>query len=1482
MRPFWLSSVVLLSAFHLTLASTNPSTHRNRDPQSFLPASSHFAEPLVASVPTTGAEDAALSETLNAYAKRAGSDDLSLLETYVLQHPGSGWNIALETNLGLLDAHFGYFSKALSEWGAAWSQGKDLTESRTRALVDRAFGEMIILNLRTGHFDRAEALLKEVASRPVGGSAAESVDQAKMALYTLRNHPGESSLLCGPAALRGLLTSVGSSPKQLAVLDNYRSPSKGDSLYQLAQLANQAELGYGLVFRQAGQPVPVPSIVHWQFGHYAAIVGEANGKFHIQDPSFDRDLWVTRGAIDAEASGYFLAPKQIVALWRPVGNDEAGQVHGMYRIKFNEPPKATGHDLSKGKSCNATGCVAYDVHEEPVSLLLQATPVGYAPPIGPPVNVTFSYNQREAYQPANFTFFNVSSNWTLNWLTYIQDDPTTPGASVASYISGGGGEPYSGFVTATGAFTAQPSTGGVLVLVSSSPVVYQIRYPNGSTDVYSQSDGATAYPRNVFLTQKIDPAGNAVTLNYDSQTRLISLHDGAGKLTTFSYQLTAYPLLITRVTDPFGRSATLSYTSDGHLSSITDVSGLTSSYTYDASFLVNSLTTPYGVTSFTYGTDKVGGYYSLYLYIKDPLGFTEAEQFAQQAPGIPQFDPTSELPTGNIITQDRFIYDSDTYFWDKHAYAIAAGNYPMARMKTFDHWMNVADTAAPVLEAIKQPLEIRTWYNYPGQTVHTEYRSAQTGTFDFISRIGRVLDDGTTQLSQADYNSVGNVDHTVDPVGRETYYDYAGNGIDILGARQRTSSTAFTDIASYTYNTQHLPLTYKDAAGQTTTYAYNPAGQLVGVTDALGGVTQYEYDPRGYLTEIVNADDQLATRYSYDAFGRVATQTDSEGYTLSFTYDALDRLIQKSYPDGTSERYTYKNWDLAAVTDRLGNATAYAYDADRNLISTTDALGQKTTRTYYENGTLKTLTDANGNTTSWDIDVQGRITAITYPDGTKLTTNYAANTSRVVSTVDALGQSKQFTYAQDDQIAGLSYQNAVNSTPSVAFSYDPYFARIVSMTEGVGTTSYQYHSIGLPGALKLSIETGPLAADSHLYDYDALGRVTRRSVSGRGETFAYDSLGRVITHVSPLGTFNRGYLAYTNQLTSSLLSGSTIGATYHYRANADDRRLAAIDNNALGTRSYYIDNNAENQITRIDLQTQQGSSLVTTSSWDYTYDADYRLLTAANPSIGNYQYTYDPLGNATAFDLAGVETTATYNDDNQLSNLVTGGESTPFSYDNDGNLLNDGVYKYTWDAENRLLSATSIANASISTSFRYDGLGRRVAIVVANADGASETDYAWCGQVLCGSLSTAGVVSHLYYPEGEYLRSTATSLYYAQDQLGSVRDVIAVQAGKAVGTSLYDYDPYGNLTKNSGSFTPDFGYAGMLHEPNTGLDLALDGVYSPRLMRWISRQPFGELPSVNLYTYAGANPVSPCDSATSDCQSPPLAIIGLTLPATLK
>ncbi|MCP3463511.1 hypothetical protein [Bradyrhizobium sp. CCGUVB23] len=74
----------------------------------------------------------------------------------------------------------------------------------------------------------------------------------------------------------------------------------------------------------------------------------------------------------------------------------------------------------------------YNIGESTVSRSLSDKPVGYSPPIGPSAKVQIVYNQREDSQPAVFSFFNVSPKWTLNWLSYVTDDPGNAGASVSA------------------------------------------------------------------------------------------------------------------------------------------------------------------------------------------------------------------------------------------------------------------------------------------------------------------------------------------------------------------------------------------------------------------------------------------------------------------------------------------------------------------------------------------------------------------------------------------------------------------------------------------------------------------------------------------------------------------------------------------------------------------------------------------------------------------------------------------------------------------------------------------------------------------------------------------------------------------------------------------------------------------------------------------------------------------------------------------
>src|SRR6185312_4208240 len=108
------------------------------------------------------------------------------------------------------------------------------------------------------------------------------------------------------------------------------------------------------------------------------------------------------------------------------------------------------------------------------------------------------------------------------------------------------------------------------------------------------------------------------------------------------------------------RSATLTYDGSGRLSSITDIIGLTSSFSYDANSLVNSMTTPYGTTSFSYTAPGTSGP-PRFVQVTDPLGLNEREEWLEPTP-IPDSDPAATVPQGMPVPlTNQFLTFRDSF-----------------------------------------------------------------------------------------------------------------------------------------------------------------------------------------------------------------------------------------------------------------------------------------------------------------------------------------------------------------------------------------------------------------------------------------------------------------------------------------------------------------------------------------------------------------------------------------------------------------------------------------------------------------------------------------------------------------------------------------------------------------------------------------------------------------------------------------------------
>jgi RHS repeat-associated protein len=1404
-----------------------------------------FEEPLVPiGVEPTAAENAALAAALLSYSKRSSPDDFSSLTGFLEAYPKSPWNAALLTDLGFGYYNTGRYSKALEAWSQAWPLAKAASDPQGKALADRSVGELAYMYARLGRMIELDALLESVKDRVFSGPATERIVGAREGLCNMRTRP-EISFRCGPLALHRIKLGVDPQNPGTDLVHAAVSTQRGFSLLQVAELSQKLVLDFQMAYRQQGAEFVVPSVVHLKLDHYAAIVRQEGDRYLLQDPTFGNDTWATRAALEAETSGYFLIPSgELAPGWRAVDAQEGETVWGKGNVGGPEPgphgpcdPSAGGSDPCKEPDPACKGMATSRVHLLLVSLNINDEPVGFTPPVGPAVRFMVRYNQRDFFQPSNFAYSNLGPKWTFDWLSYITDDPSNPFADVRYYIMGGGTRTFTGFdnSTQTYAFQQYDQT----KLTRTSPDTYEMLSRDGTRKVFNRSDGATGFLRKVFLTQLIDPAGNAVSLTYDNDLRVVRIADAIGQVTTLSYEHPTDIFKITKITDPFGRFATFDYDASGRLIKITDVIGITSEFIYDSGDFITTLTTPYGVTTFTKtenGTTRA-------LETVYPDGERDRIEF-NQTTNVPGSETPQSVPRG-MATRNEFLVFRNTFYWDKQACAFAYGDYTKARLY---HWLHTTDihVASGILESTKEPLEARVWYDYAGQS-NDANGPIIVGSTNRPRHIGRVLDDGSTQLYTYEYNGFGNVTRIIDPIGRTFSYIYAENGIDLLEIRQARAGQ--NELLSKTrYNAQHLPLTITDAAGQTTTYKYNARGQPLTKTNAKNETTTYRYDTHGYLVSIEEPLPGASTTFTYDSFGRIRTRTDESGYVLTFDYDALDRLKQIIFPDSTFTRFDYTRLDMTLIQDRAGRGTSFAYNSVQQVVTRTDPLNRVTLFQWCKCGALKTLTDPMGRTTTWRHDIQGRVKCKEYADGSKVTYLYENNTSRLRQRIDENLQVTQYNYNRDDTLSRKSYTNATVTTPAVTFAYDPDYRRVTSMTDGTGTTHYGYIPITVVpslGAGQLAFEDGPLQDDTVTYAYDELGRPVLRAINGVASNQKFDEAGRVISVSNVLGTFVYTYEGVSRRV-SSVAYPNGQAASLRYLNNAGERILDRItySSNVGLISEFTYDHDLPNR--RI-ISWSQRSTTETPRTYTFDYDPANQLTTAVlsqGSKVTKFGYTYDLAANRLTEQVGDQTEQFFYNALNELT-ARTGGP--PISV------------TYAWDAENRL---GSIAAGNRITRFAYDGLGRRVAIQdLVDGQEVADKRYIWSGDEICEERLADETVVKRFFRQGMKVESGAMagSFYYTSDHLGSVRELTD---GTGAIPARYDYDSYGRRSRIAGDIDSDFGFTGHFCHSGTTLSLTKFRAYDSDLGRWLSRDPLEDAEKIgdaNLFAYVHNNPINLLD-----------------------
>jgi RHS repeat-associated protein len=283
------------------------------------------------------------------------------------------------------------------------------------------------------------------------------------------------------------------------------------------------------------------------------------------------------------------------------------------------------------------------------------------------------------------------------------------------------------------------------------------------------------------------------------------------------------------------------------------------------------------------------------------------------------------------------------------------------------------------------------------------------------------------------------------------------------------------------------------------------------------------------------------------------------------------------------------------------------------------------------------------------------------------------------------------------------------------------------------------------------------------------------------------------------------------------------------------------------------------------------------------------VLVNNNAPYRHIEYFCYPLyvNNSSAAQWQSVTVSASGQSPSTTGHVFVPKNQEQFTYDDDGNLLSDGRWNYTWDAENRLLkmAARNSVGPTNSLQFEYDWKSRRIRkrvfsdttwsnstndvrfvydnwnlVAILNSQSSILQSFVW-GLDLSGTAQGAGGVGGLL----AVADSTQGTHFTAFDGNGNVAELVKASDGST--PAVYEYSPFGEPLRATGPMAKANPLRFSTKFQDDESDLLYYGYryYNAGTGRWLGRDRLEEDGGANLFNFVGNDPVQQIDARGLCC-----------------